>query len=139
MWFYLLPAPLITIGLLYVVFASRQIDARVAYALGLVAALIAAILLFSPGLRRSAMKLWIGTRPDFPRPFRMWLYPLPALLSIGAFLYVLFMRKNFEKEIAYAIIILIVGLMIYLVRSRRRREWPFEDVAEAEVVTESSP
>ena len=28
-------------------------------------------------------------RPDLPRPFRMWLYPLPALLASVGFIFVL--------------------------------------------------
>src|SRR5689334_7158121 len=38
-------------------------------------------------------------RPDMPRPFRMWLYPLPALLALSGFVYVLVARKNFLKEV----------------------------------------
>src|SRR5664279_2380232 len=64
-------------------------------------------------------------RPDMPRPFRMWLYPLPALLAILGFLFVLLARKNFLREIRYAVVILVVGLAIYFVRSWRRGEWPF--------------
>ncbi len=66
-------------------------------------------------------------RPDLPRPFRMWLYPLPALLATFGFLYVLISRPNALKEIRYAAVILIVGTAIYLLRSWRRREWPFAD------------
>jgi amino acid transporter len=65
-------------------------------------------------------------RPDMPRPFRMWLYPLPALLAIAGFLFILIARKNFQREIKYAVVVLIVGLVIYFVRARRRREWPFD-------------
>ncbi len=64
-------------------------------------------------------------QPDLPRPFRMWLYPLPALLAIAGFLFILVARKNFLREIRYAVVILVVGLAIYLVRSWRRGEWPF--------------
>jgi amino acid transporter len=64
-------------------------------------------------------------RPDMPRPFRMWLYPLPALLAIAGFLFILLARKNFFREIRYALVIVVVGLVIYFVRSWRRREWPF--------------
>jgi amino acid transporter len=65
-------------------------------------------------------------RPDLPRPFRMWLYPVPALLATASFLFILISRKNFLKEIRYAAVILIVGIIVYCVRSWRRREWPFE-------------
>ena len=64
-------------------------------------------------------------RPDMPRPFRMWLYPLPALMAIVGFVYILLARKNFQREIKYALVILIVGLLVYFLRACRRREWPF--------------
>lgn len=64
-------------------------------------------------------------QPDMPRPFRMWLYPIPALLAIAGFAFILLARPNFLREIRYALVIVIVGLGIYLVRSWRRREWPF--------------
>lgn len=64
-------------------------------------------------------------RPDLPRPFKMWFYPVPALLAIIGFLYVLISRNNFLKEVRYAAVIIVVGLAIYLVRSWRRGEWPF--------------
>jgi basic amino acid/polyamine antiporter, APA family len=64
-------------------------------------------------------------KPEAPRPYRMWLYPVPAILAIGAFLFVLFSRNNFQKEIRYALVLVVVGLAIFFFRSWRRREWPF--------------
>ncbi len=69
-------------------------------------------------------------RPDMPRPFRMWLYPLPALLATAGFVYLIARRAVFT-QVRYALTIAAVGLMIYLVRSWRRREWPFGEPAEA--------
>lgn len=68
-------------------------------------------------------------RPDLPRPFRMWLYPVPALLATMGFLFVLVERKHFLKEIRYAVVLLIAGIVVYMVRSLRRKEWPFADGA----------
>jgi APA family basic amino acid/polyamine antiporter len=65
------------------------------------------------------------TRPDAPRPFRMWLYPVPALVAIAGFVFILFNRENWQKEIRYAVVILLAGLVIYMVRAWRGREWPF--------------
>jgi len=65
-------------------------------------------------------------RPDLPRPFRMWLYPLPALIALGGFIYVLVSRKNFLREVRYAAVLAVVGLAIYFIRARMRGEWPFE-------------
>src|SRR6266567_208225 len=64
-------------------------------------------------------------QPQMPRPFRMWFYPVPAILAVAGFLYILLERKNFVKEIRYATVILIAGLIIYTVRAWRNREWPF--------------
>jgi basic amino acid/polyamine antiporter, APA family len=72
-------------------------------------------------------------KPDMNRPFRMWLYPLPALVAFAGFVYVLISRENFQKEIRYAVVLLAAGLVIYFVRSWRRGEWPFgEKVVGAE-------
>ena len=64
-------------------------------------------------------------RPDFPRPFRMWLYPAPAVIAFVGFVYVLIERKNFQKELLVAAALLAVGVVVYLARSSRRGEWPF--------------
>lgn len=69
-------------------------------------------------------------RPEMERPFRMWLYPLPALLAAGSFIFILVSRKGFLKEIRYAAVILVVGIFIYCVRSWRRGEWPFRSRGE---------
>ncbi len=69
-------------------------------------------------------------QPDMPRPFRMWLYPLPALLAIAGFVFILVSRKNFQREIKYALVILAVGLLIYFMRSWKRKEWPFITVSQ---------
>jgi APA family basic amino acid/polyamine antiporter len=64
-------------------------------------------------------------RPDLPRPFRMWLYPLPPLVASAGFVFVLFSRTNSMQQIRYASLILITGLIIYFVRAWRNRDWPF--------------
>jgi amino acid transporter len=64
-------------------------------------------------------------RPEMPRPFRMWLYPVPALLAILGFAYILLARKDFLREIRYAIVILMAGIFLYLLRAWRNRDWPF--------------
>src|SRR5258705_9114553 len=64
-------------------------------------------------------------RPDMPRPFRMWLYPVPALVAAGSFIFILISRRDFGREIRYAGVILVAGLIIYCLRAWRRGEWPF--------------
>jgi amino acid transporter len=64
-------------------------------------------------------------QPELTRPFRMWLYPVPAVVASAGFIYMLLSRKDALREIRYAAVILVVGVVIYLVRSWRRGEWPF--------------
>jgi amino acid transporter len=64
-------------------------------------------------------------RPDLPRPFRMWLYPLPALLASMGFVFVLVSRTNSLRQVRYALVILTTGIAIYMVRAWRNKEWPF--------------
>src|SRR5450631_1715471 len=64
-------------------------------------------------------------QPELPRPFRMWLYPLPALLASAGFLFILFNRVNWQKEVRYAVIILLTGVVIYMIRAWKDGEWPF--------------
>jgi amino acid transporter len=64
-------------------------------------------------------------RPDLERPFKMWFYPLPAIIAFVGFVYVLRMRPGFMKEIRYAVVLIVLGTLIFMVRSYRNAEWPF--------------
>jgi APA family basic amino acid/polyamine antiporter len=68
-------------------------------------------------------------RPEMPRPFRMWLYPLPALLATAGFVYIVVKRPNAIRELRVAAILIAAGLIIYLVRSALRHQWPFARTA----------
>jgi len=59
-------------------------------------------------------------RPDLNRPFKMWFYPLPAIVAVIGFLYVLIMRRDFIKEVQYGAIILILGVVFFLATKRHR-------------------
>jgi amino acid transporter len=65
-------------------------------------------------------------RPEMRRPFRMWLYPVPALVASVTYLFILVSRNGFLREIRYAAVILVVGTVVYSVRSWRLGDWPFE-------------
>lgn len=68
--------------------------------------------------------VWRQRAPDVARPFRMWLYPVPVVLAVIGFVYVLFSRPNFQKELRYALLILATGLAIFFLRAWKNREWP---------------
>jgi len=58
------------------------------------------------------------TQPEMKRPFRIWLYPLPPLLAIAGFSYILIERANFQREIVGAGVLIAVGTVVYVVRER---------------------
>jgi amino acid transporter len=62
------------------------------------------------------------TQPELKRPFRIWLYPLPPLLAICGFVYILIERVNFQREILGAGVVIAVGTFVYAVRERRNSD-----------------
>jgi amino acid transporter len=64
-------------------------------------------------------------RPELARPFRMPLYPLPPLVAMAGFVFILVNRRQALGGLAVAAAIAIVGTLIYLVRARRMGQWPF--------------
>jgi amino acid transporter len=61
--------------------------------------------------------------PDLKRPFRMWLYPVPGLISILGWLYIL--GTAAPKSLMFAVAVLLIGSSIFFIRSRFLHEWPF--------------
>jgi amino acid transporter len=66
--------------------------------------------------------------PETPRPFRMWLYPLPALFAMACWLYI-FLVQAFEPEgwkyMLYVLAVFVTGVSGFLILARRQRYWPF--------------
>jgi len=91
----------------------------------LVAALVVIRIIMQFILQAVGVMIFRRKRPDIERPFRMWLYPLPALLAIAGFTYILISRRNFEREVFLAAILIVVGTAAYMIRARSRGEWPF--------------
>jgi amino acid transporter len=69
-------------------------------------------------------------QPNLPRPFRMPLYPLPPLIAIVGFGFLLIYRTHAFIEVGVAAGIAITGTLIYLLRARQLRQWPFAMSAE---------
>jgi amino acid transporter len=77
-------------------------------------------------LLQQAGVIWLRIRePNLPRPFKIPLYPLPPLLAMAGFIFVLAYRPNPLLELGAAAAIAATGTVIYMVRARHRREWPF--------------
>jgi hypothetical protein len=55
----------------------------------------------------------------------MPLYPLPPLVAIAGFIFILVNRSQALGGLAVAAGIAVIGTIIYLVRARRLSQWPF--------------
>ena len=64
-------------------------------------------------------------RPELARPFRMPLYPLPPLVAIAGFVFMLVNRSHALGSLAVAAAIALSGTLIYFIRARRFGQWPF--------------
>jgi amino acid transporter len=65
--------------------------------------------------------------PQLQRPFRMWFYPLPGIISLLGWLYVL--GTAARKSLIFALAVFAVGSAAYFVRARMKHEWPFTVLA----------
>jgi amino acid transporter len=72
----------------------------------------------------AAVILLRRTQPDLERPFRMWFYPLPALVALLGWLF-LFSTTD-PKQLAYAVGVLIAGLACFFAWAKQTKRWPFE-------------
>ena len=63
------------------------------------------------------------SRPDIHRPFRMWLYPLPSLIALAGWVFIV--ATSGPRYIIAGLGLLAAGVGAYLWRAQRSREWPF--------------
>jgi amino acid transporter len=61
--------------------------------------------------------------PGLPRPFHMWFYPLPGIISCGGWLYVLATAQ--KRSLIFAFGVFAVGTVAFMIRAQMKREWPF--------------
>jgi amino acid transporter len=76
-------------------------------------------------LQQAGVMLLRVQRPELVRPFRMPLYPLPPLVAMGGFLFILVNRRHALGELALAAGIGVSGTLIYLYRARKLGQWPY--------------
>ncbi len=61
--------------------------------------------------------------PDMPRPYRMWLYPVPALVALVGWVF-LFATTDF-RVILFGLGVLALGCLAFLFWARSSNRWPF--------------
>jgi len=71
----------------------------------------------------AAVSLLRKNEPELPRPYRIWLYPLPNLVALIGWVFV-FATTDWTI-IAFGLGTLVVGLVCFFLWSRQTRQWPF--------------
>ena len=61
--------------------------------------------------------------PELERPYRMWLYPVPALTALAGWLFLFASADTTLKN--YAALTLLLGFVFFLIWSRYTQRWPF--------------
>jgi amino acid transporter len=67
-------------------------------------------------------------KPPVRLPFKMWLYPVPAILALVGWIYIFLspiLGPGGLKYLLYAASTIGAGTILYFVLASKRREWPF--------------
>ncbi len=71
----------------------------------------------------AALTLLRKNKPDLPRPYKMWLYPLPSLVAFVGWMFVFF--TSGAAIVLYGFLALALGVATFLIWSHQTRQWPF--------------
>jgi amino acid transporter len=61
--------------------------------------------------------------PEMPRPYRMWLYPVPAVIAMLGWFFVFVTTQ--ARVIAFGVGVLALGCVAFLIWSKSSKQWPF--------------
>ena len=61
-------------------------------------------------------------RPEMKRPFRMWMYPLPPIVALVGFAYIVFVRRGSGAGLMIAGAVVVTGTVVFVVRLRMQSE-----------------
>ncbi|HKE91730.1 MAG TPA: APC family permease [Gemmatimonadales bacterium] len=88
-----------------------------------IAALLATRILIQFVGQIAAVVLLRRNRPDMPRPYRIWLYPLPLLLALIGWLFVFVTTE--PRVLLFGFGATVLGVVGFLLWSSRTGTWPF--------------
>ena len=69
--------------------------------------------------------------PELPRPFRIWLYPVPALVALVGWIFIF--ATTDRNIILFGLGTLALGLVAFILWSWHSGRWPFTETAGARV------
>jgi amino acid transporter len=75
-----------------------------------------------------AVHLLRKNAPDMPRPYKIWLYPLPSLVALVGWIFIF--ATTDVKVILFGLGSLALGVVAFFLWSWRLRKWPFAEVSD---------
>jgi amino acid transporter len=81
-----------------------------------IAALVVVRIVMQFSLQHVGVILLRKRRPGMERPFRMWLYPVPPIVALVGFAYIVFVRRGSAKDLMIAGAIVLVGTAVFVLR-----------------------
>jgi amino acid transporter len=88
-----------------------------------IAMLTAAFVLIQSIAQIAALTVLRRRQPNLPRPYKMWLYPLPSLVALAGWVYIYESTKT--KPLLLSLAWLAAGFVAYVIWARAERTWPF--------------
>lgn len=67
-------------------------------------------------------------RKEIHLPYRMWLYPVPAIIAAFGWVYVA-ITPDQRRNVGTAVLLLVLGIGAYFLRARAVKSWPFGEEA----------
>jgi len=89
-----------------------------------IAALVVVRIVMQFSLQHVGVMLLRKRRPEMPRPFRMWLYPLPPIVALVGFAYIVFVRRGSATGLMIAGAVVLVGTVVFVLRGSRMNGAP---------------
>ena len=84
-----------------------------------IAALVVVRIVMQFSLQHVGVMLLRKRRPEMKRPFRMWMYPLPPIVALAGFGYIVFVRRGSAAELMLAGAVVFVGTAAFALRRRQ--------------------
>jgi amino acid transporter len=87
-----------------------------------IAALVVVRIVMQFSLQHVGVMLLRRRRPEMKRPFRMWMYPVPPILALIGFAYIVFVRRGSARELMIAAAVVMAGTVVFVLRARGKSE-----------------
>ncbi|MFC0542905.1 APC family permease [Kutzneria chonburiensis] len=86
-------------------------------------ALTTAIVLVQALAQAAALIVLRRRQPTLPRPYKMWLFPVPLIVAVAGWVFVYLSTDT--VSIVLSVVWVIVGAVAFLIYARAERVWPF--------------